>query len=311
MREPKPIAVVECGSFSMPNIGCDDELLDAAAAYAQALLWYFTRKVERAQKAIQYMNAWASTIKNHTNSNAPLQAGWAAVNWTKAAEIMRFTDAGWAAADVTAFRDMLLQVYYPLLKGGSNANGNWELTMIDANIGIGVFADDRTIFDGAVAMWRGRVPAYVYLSTDGPVPKAPPGHGAPSWYSPGKYVDGLAQETCRDLSHASYGLATMVYAAETARIQGVDLYGEESLRIQASFEFNTKVQQGSDGDGICGGSVTRDLKEIGEVVYNHYVVRNGASMPNTLAFLKSVRPTTPTWHVTVWETITHAEIGDP
>jgi hypothetical protein len=183
--------------------------------------------------------------------------------------------------------------------------------MIDANIGIGVFADDRSIFDAAVTMWRGRVPAYVYLTSDGPMPKAPPGRPRPNWYSPGKYLDGLSQETCRNLEHASYGLATLVYTAETAHIQGVDLYGEESARIVAGFEFNTRLQQGWDGEGVCGGSVTRDLKEIGEVVYNHYAVRKGVPMPNTLSYLKTVRPTAPSWYATLWETVTHAEIGSP
>jgi hypothetical protein len=310
-RAPSPRAIVECGSYSMPDIGCEDELFDAAAAYANALLFYLGGDAARAKKAIEYMNAWARVLRDHTNSNAPLQAGWSALNWTKAAEIIRYSDAGWSAADVVAFRNMLVEVYYPLTKAGSSANGNWELTMIDANIGIGVFADDRAIALGAVAMWRGRVPAYVYLASDGPMPKAPPGRNLPSWYSPGKYVDGLTQETCRDLSHTSYGLADMVYTAETARIQGVDLYGEESARIRAGYEFNVALQQGGDGGGICGGSIQRDLMSFGELAYNHYAVRNGIAMPNTLAYLKTRRPTAPQWHALVWETITHAEIGDP
>ncbi len=310
-RNPSPLAIVECGSYNMPNIGCVDELSDASAAYAQALLFYFSGSAERAKKAIQYMNAWAAVIRSHTNSNAPLQSGWVALNWTKAAEIIRYSDAGWAAADVVAFREVLLNVYYPLTKGGSSANGNWELTMIDANIGIGVFADDRAIFEGALAMWRGRVPAYIYLTSDGAAPKAPPGRNTPNWYSPGKYVDGLSQETCRDLSHTSYGLANMIYTAETARIQGVDLYGEEATRIRAGYEFNIGLQQGADGGGICGGSINRDMMAFGEIAYNHFAVRQGMAMPNTLAYLKAERPTAPTWHAVVWETITHAEIGSP
>ncbi len=38
--------------------------------------------------------------------------------------------------------------------------------------------------------------------------------------------DGLSQETCRDIEHVQYGLAAMMNGAETARIQGVDLYRE-------------------------------------------------------------------------------------
>jgi hypothetical protein len=57
---------------------------------------------------------------------------------------------------------------------GSGANGNWELTMAEATMAIGVFFDDRATFDKAVALSRGRVPAYIYLKSDGPYPKQPP-----------------------------------------------------------------------------------------------------------------------------------------
>ena len=40
-------------------------------------------------------------------------------------------------------------------------------------------------------------------------------------------VNGICQETCRDLGHTQYGMASTLNAAETARIQGVDLYGAQ------------------------------------------------------------------------------------
>jgi F5/8 type C domain-containing protein/alginate lyase len=309
-REPRPWAVVECGSFSNPDFGCTDETADAQAAYAQALLWYFTGNPLRAQKAIQYMNAWSAVLTDHTNSNAPLQAAWAALNWTKAAEIIRHTGAGWSATDVERFRALLIDVYYPETRNGSGGNGNWELSMIDANIGIGVFTDNRTIFDAAVTMWRGRTPAYIYITSDGATPKAPPGRSRPNWYG-ATYVEGVAQETCRDLEHTSYGLAAIAYTAETARVQGVDLYGAESRRIRAGYEYNLRLQSGWSGNGQCGGTVHRNLKEIGEVAMNQYQTRLGLAMPYTQAYVTSVRPTAPTWYAVVWETITHAAIGAP
>jgi hypothetical protein len=71
---------------------------------------------------------------------------------------------------------MLRNVYLPqLINGSPNTNGNWELIMTDALIGIGVFRGDTTIYNKAVSLWRGRVPAYIYLTSDGPLPKSPPG----------------------------------------------------------------------------------------------------------------------------------------
>jgi len=126
-RNPSPTATVQCGPTSTPDIGCTAERQDALAAYAMSLAWYISGSAKYAQKAISYMNAWAKTIKGHELSNAPLQTGWAGAGWTRAAEIIRWTDAGWAASDVTAFENMLRNVYLPTVIKGSQSNGNWEL----------------------------------------------------------------------------------------------------------------------------------------------------------------------------------------
>ena len=126
-RSPSPSVTVECGPTSTPNKGCTEERQDALAAYAMSLAWYISGSVQYAQKAIAYMNAWAKTIKTHINSNAPLQTGWAGASWARAAEIIRYTNAGWATGDITAFENMLRTVYLPTVIVGSNSNGNWEL----------------------------------------------------------------------------------------------------------------------------------------------------------------------------------------
>src|SRR5450432_1692745 len=64
---PTPIAVVECGSYSNPDIGCTDEKNDASAAYTQALLFYLTGQEAHAKKAIEIMNGWSAVLKDHTN----------------------------------------------------------------------------------------------------------------------------------------------------------------------------------------------------------------------------------------------------
>lgn len=126
-RNPSSRATVECGPTSRPNNGCSEEREDALAAYANALAWYISGTASYAQKAISYMNAWSRTIKAHTNSNAPLQTGWAGASWARAAEIIRYTNAGWAAGDITAFESMLRNVYLSEVIVGSSSNGNWEL----------------------------------------------------------------------------------------------------------------------------------------------------------------------------------------
>lgn len=47
--------------------------------------------------------------------------------------------------------------------------------MAEASVAIVVFLDDRTTFDKAIAMWRKRVPAYLYMTTDSALPVPPLG----------------------------------------------------------------------------------------------------------------------------------------
>lgn len=126
-RHASPRANVNCGFYDRPSYGCADERIDALAAYGTSLVWYVTGDKKYAQKAIYYMNRWSQTIKTHTGDNAPIQAGWAGASWTRAAEIIRYTDAGWASKDISAFRKMLRKAYQPLVMKGSKNNGNWEL----------------------------------------------------------------------------------------------------------------------------------------------------------------------------------------
>src|SRR5207237_10428100 len=100
---------------------------------------------------------------------------------------------------------MLVKQDVPFIIKGSCENGNKELSMAEALINIGVFNDDRDIFEKGVKMWRGRTPAYIYLSTDGPMPlKAAGWKSMPIWGNKGlttPYVDGLLQESVRDSNH--------------------------------------------------------------------------------------------------------------
>jgi hypothetical protein len=121
----KPRKVVECGPASNPNYGCHDERDSALAAYTHALIWYFTGNKTYANKAIEVMDAWSTVITSHTNSNAPLQSGWTGAVWPRAAEIIKHTDAGWAADKLKRFEDMLRNVHLPVVsKGAPNINGN-------------------------------------------------------------------------------------------------------------------------------------------------------------------------------------------
>ncbi len=312
----KPHADVGCGPISNPDIGCTDEKSDVIAAYTQALLYYFSDNEAYAKKAIQIMNAWSGVLKSHSLANATLESAWAASVFPRAAEIIRATYTGWAPSDITAFKAMLQTAYLPYIQNGSASNGNWEISMIEGSMNIGVFLDSKPVFDKAVAMWKKRVPAYIYMTSDGATPVPPP-TGAKTgaaltqfWYGQTKYVNGLAQETCRDLGHVQYGLASITNAAETATIQGEDLYAVEGDRIRAGYEFHAQFINGTAVPSyLCGGSlVDANPDAMWEVGYNALVNRKGMSMPATETLLPRIRPTGAD-HMMVWETLTHSGVG--
>jgi len=211
---PPEGGIIDCGSYSHPDIGCTTSDNDGTAAYLQALLWYITGDKTYATNTIKILNVYAKNLKGYNNSNTPLQAGWNGQKWPAAAEIIRHTNAGWAAEDIVTYTNMMQKVVLPEIYNGSGANGNWELSMIDAMLGIAVFAEDSELYDHAVTFWKQRIPAYFYYHTDGDKPIPAP-RGRPSWYNQPVFnatVDGICQETCRDFGHTSFGIAGTTHA---------------------------------------------------------------------------------------------------
>jgi hypothetical protein len=309
----KPRAVVDCGPYDHPDNGCSDERRDADAAYTDALAWYLTGDERYAQKSIQVMDAWSATLTDHTGSNAPLQSGWAASVWTRAAEIVRYTySGGWP--NLARFQDLLRKVYLPKVITGSTSNGNWELSMIEATQGIGVFLEDRHAYDTAVSMYLDRVPAYIYLTSDGPQPRvsarthaSTPDQITKYWWGQSELVDGVAQETCRDFAHTGYGLSSIAHIAETGRIQQHDLYPQVADRLRAAVELHSKYQLGTPmPTWLCGGQLQRELGPVTEVAYNALRNRMHLDLPDTEQLTNKQRPAGLDMF-TMWETLTHAD----
>jgi hypothetical protein len=309
-----PRSTVQCGSKSNPDYGCTDEREDAMAAYTDALVWWISKDTRYAEKSIQIMDAWSAVLRQHTDHNAPVQAGWAGTSFSRAGELVRRTYTGWSSSRVDRFAGMLRTAFLPLLlQGAPKANGNWELIEMDAAVGAAVFLDDHTSYDKAVALYRKRVAAYIYLKSDGSQPKYPPNSKIDThdelitfWGGQTTFVDGLAQETCRDFGHTGWGLDAIAHVAETGRIQGTDLYGEISTRLSKALEFHAAYDLGAKPPSwLCHGSIHRGLGTVLEVAYNELHNRLGMSLPNTAKLLPHGRPVGANYFL-AWETLTNA-----
>lgn len=310
-----PADVVPCPFNSGPQ-SCLDERQDAIAAYTHALLWSVNGKTAHARKAVQIMDAWSDVMKRHAEDNAGLQAAWSGSTWARAAEIVRADYPNWGERQVARFKEMLRTAYLPAVRAQvPTYNGNWELAMTDAAMGIAVFLEDQAVFRESLERFRERVPAYFYLEKDGPHPAGPPRTGIDSadkvkayWFGQGTYVDGVAQETCRNLMHVGYSLAASGHIAETAWHQGVDLYGEQGERLKAALEFHARYQLGEEApDWLCGGKVERTMGPDLEVALQHYEVRTGAKLPHTRELVEKTRPAGTDDLFVAWETLSHGE----
>lgn len=317
VQGPPAGGVVECGSYDKPNIGCSAQDSDSMAAYTQSLLWYITGNKQYAANAIKILNTWATQLTQYTNKNAPLKAAWGAELWPRAAEILRYSNASWKPEDIAAFSKMLTNVVLPMIEKGSGSNGNWELSMVDAMMGIAVFNEDRKLMNHAEAMWKERLPTYIYLSElDGPHPKPlPRGAAYTHWYGTtdlNQSVDGMTQETCRDLGHTSMGVGAAISAAETSHIQGGKLYEAEQKRLVAAMEFDTHLLLKKDPvpELVCGGKVDYAHSSTFVVGYNEFHNRLGIAMPYTKEWVEEYVEKDPTPGITfmiVYEALTHGE----
>lgn len=307
---PHPLATVNSASH-------DAEVArhDAAAAYAQALLWHFTGDDNYARRSIAILNAWSGLQAFTAGTDQDrLTAGWIGAVLAPAAEIMRL-HPGWTAGERVRFAEMFRRAFYPQLTTASTWNGNVDLTQIDAMMAIAVFNEDEALFRQGLERLRARSAAYFYMESDGPRPRPIAGdHSDPEkfWSQPRRWVDGLMQETCRDNGHhAQFALGSALHAAETAWHQGVDVYTEHQRRYVAAME----LLAGQFLSGSMGGLCANDLPDperynTWEVGYHHYHGRRALELPNTGRLItEQIRTNSirAIWNLN-YETLTHADL---
>ncbi|HZI32107.1 MAG TPA: hypothetical protein VFF11_07180, partial [Candidatus Binatia bacterium] len=83
-----------------PTVGQTTYDSDANAAYQCAIQWCITGNRAYADKSKAIINAWSETLTNITGRDAVLMAGLGPFKMVNAAEILRYTDAGWSPAEI-------------------------------------------------------------------------------------------------------------------------------------------------------------------------------------------------------------------
>jgi hypothetical protein len=277
--------------------------IDVARTYQLALRWQVSGDTAYADKAVAFLNAWSSTLTSITgNADRFLAAGIYGYQFANAAEIMR-TYAGWAAADLERFQNMMLTVFYPLshqfLVQHNDAEitnywANWDQCNLAAILAIGVLCDREDLYNEAVTY-------YLTGRGNGSSSQAVP------FVHPGYF--GQWQESSRDQGHCTLGIGLAAVLCEMAWNQGDDLYGYDNNRFLAGAEyvaksnladasgnlyytsmpFDTYVNKQGTGTGISPAGLP-NLRPVWELVYNHYVNRRGLAAPFTAQMAAKMRP---------------------
>lgn len=268
-----------------PNVRFGDFDSDANAAYQCAVLWAVTGDAAYAAKSKQILNAWSSTLKALTGGDAVLMAGLGPFKMVNAAEILRYTNSGWSESDIRQCERMFKEVVYPVLKDFAPfANGNWDTAALKTVLAIGVFCDDRPMFERALCY-------YV----------AGPGDGCLTHYI---YESGQCQENGRDQAHTQLGLAHLGDCCEIAWNQGLNLYAYANNRLLQGFEYTARYNLGEpvpfQPDIDRTGKYTHAMismrggfRPVFEQIYNHYVNRVGLPAPCTRRVAERLRPEGP------------------
>lgn len=259
---------------------------DVAAAYQCAIRWKVTGDHAYADKAVEILNAWASTCERISgNSNVMLAAGIYGYQFANAAEIMRNYE-GWATADFEAFKQWLLDVFYPLSSGFlkfhngtciSHYWANWDLANLANIMAVGILTDRADIYNEAIeylinGKGNGQLKKAIYFI----------------------HPDGLGQlqESGRDQGHSLLCVGLMGIICEMAWNQGDDLYGYDDNRVLKGAEYTAKynfagLSVSFEPYNNCENWASDEISDYGrggkrpiwEGIYNHYVVREGLSAP--------------------------------
>jgi autotransporter-associated beta strand protein len=278
---------------------------DAVAAYFNAIRGYIADSPAHTDNAIRICNLWSAAVNQvPSGGDQPGLSGLYAYQFAVVGEILRMhVGTRWAQADFDRFKNMCRQYLYPICNDFLvNHRGtcithywaNWDAANIAALAAIGVLLDDQAIFNEGLSYFmagagNGAIQnAVFHLHPGGPDQP----YGLGQW-----------QETGRDQEHNALGVGLLATFCQIAWNQGVDMFSYDNNRLLAGAEYVAQFNLGQDvpyafydncDDVNQYWPATHDRgrlqRPIWEMLYNHYVVRQGLSAPGVTAIAALNRP---------------------
>jgi hypothetical protein len=262
-----------------PCTNCNAYKSDVTAAYLNALMWAITGDTRHAAKCVEIFNVWKNITEVTGGGTESLNAGLFIWKMLESAEIIQSTYSGWSASDIQMFKDMLVypgysaaevpaavtnsngSFYWRIYKGDPGRHGNQDMIAWRAMMTMGVFLDNRIMYDRALNYFKG-LPA---RPDDISYQSGPPNNSSPiadyeywteyrlnSWgtaipnYGYNGVLEhyfwenGQCQESSRDQAHTFFGLSIAAGIAEVAWNQGDGVWNALDKRLMKGFEFTAR-----------------------------------------------------------------------
>jgi hypothetical protein len=290
--------------------------VDIWRAWSLTLRWKLSDDTRYADKAVEFLDAWANTLKvvgtvppgstAHDDHTFILMAGMQGHQWAQIGEILR-TYPGWAPASVKRFQEMLLTVFAPisswfLSDGRIGSHANWDMASLVGAMAIGVFCDQPDLYRLACDCYAGNNHGKLRNFGNGSII-----HGV-YYMHPGHF--GQWEESGRDQGHSTLGMSLGGDLMEMAWNQGDDLYGLYNNRFLSAAEYVARSNLLDENGKPYPMPYVREQnptaphpnpwtevnqsfqhgRNAWEPIYNHYVNRMGLAAPNVARMVKLCEP---------------------
>jgi hypothetical protein len=225
---PSPVADVSRGGGGVDQGGNAQLRGDASAAYTLMIKWVATDDPRYGDAALRVIDGWSAVLHHIGGSDARLAAGIYGNKFAQAAELAAYYRPDWPGK--RRAQGMFRTVFYPVIEHG--ASSNWGTSCMAGISSIGVFCDDRALFDQAVDAYQHGWPIHAH---DGAC-------------AVDQYIDatGECAESGRDQPHTQGGSGHLLETAVVAWNQGVNLFHVADDRLSLGLDYTAKYNLGLD-----------------------------------------------------------------
>ncbi|KAF4817573.1 hypothetical protein CGCSCA5_v005916 [Colletotrichum siamense] len=304
---PTPQTVLVRGSnatFTEPKANYGYAYRDAHSAYQLALRWHIGGNASYADHAREILDGWSSTLTDINGTEDKfLAAGLYGYQFANAAELLR-TYSGWPKTSQDAFGDMLSNVFakynHDFLEHHYNKPNfyyaNWDLCNIASLMSIGIFTENRTMYDYAVNYFKNGLPGHSEVVANGALP----------YFSIANFTEEDSgktlmqmQESGRDQAHALLCISLLGVIGQQGWNQGIDLYSTYGHQILNAAEYVAKYNTNhsvpytpyTSWEGVLEVVAEKarfDIRPGYEALYSHYAELKGMNASWSLEYREFV-----------------------